>query len=44
LGIATVIWAFLKQWQCLSEHFQLIEKIMSEVRRIRQERKLEVGA
>jgi hypothetical protein len=42
-GIVIIAWSFWKQWNCLSEHFQLIEKIMVEVRRIRQERHLEVG-
>jgi hypothetical protein len=41
-GIALIIWAFIKQAECLSAHAQVIEKIMTEVRRVRMERGLDV--
>ena len=40
-SIALMGWSFLMQGQCLAEHYQLIEKIMAEVRRIREARGLD---
>ena len=39
-SIGVIGWSFLMQGQCLAEHFALIEKIMGEVRRIREQRGL----
>ena len=34
-SIGLIGWSFLMQGECLADHFQLIERIMAEVRRIR---------
>jgi hypothetical protein len=43
-GIGFIAWSFYQQGQCLWAHFALIERIMVEVRRMRQERQLPVEA
>ncbi len=42
IGIGVILWGYSRQWQCVLINQEIIQRVMNEVRRIRQERGLDV--
>jgi hypothetical protein len=42
-GVPFILWAFWQQWQRISENFRLIEEVMGEVRRVKEEQQAAVA-